>query len=151
MRSAGLLDVSIDEKSVAELGRRSRGTPRIANRLLRRVRDFAQVHSGGVIDIERTLKALTMYEVDDYGLDRLDRAILHALIERFDGGPVGLNTLAMAVGEERETVESVAEPFLVRAGFLMRTPRGRSATAQAWRHLGKKPPATTPGLFDTVE
>ena len=151
LRSAGLLDVSIDEKSVAELGRRSRGTPRIANRLLRRVRDFAQVHSGGVIDIERTLKALTMYEVDDYGLDRLDRAILHALIERFDGGPVGLNTLAMAVGEERETVESVAEPFLVRAGFLMRTPRGRSATAQAWRHLGKKPPATTPGLFDTVE
>jgi len=151
LRSAGLLDVSIDEKSVAELGRRSRGTPRIANRLLRRVRDFAQVHSGGVIDIERTLKALTMYEVDDYGLDRLDRAILHALIERFDGGPVGLNTLAMAVGEERETVESVAEPFLVRAGFLTRTPRGRSATAQAWRHLGKKPPATTPGLFDTVE
>ena len=151
LRSAGLLDVSIDEKSVTELGRRSRGTPRIANRLLRRVRDFAQVHSGGVIDIERTLKALTMYEVDDYGLDRLDRAILHALIERFDGGPVGLNTLAMAVGEERETVESVAEPFLVRAGFLMRTPRGRSATAQAWRHLGKKPPATTPGLFDTVE
>ncbi|MEY3736966.1 MAG: hypothetical protein RLZZ251_682 [Actinomycetota bacterium] len=149
-RSAGLLEVSIDQESVKELGRRSRGTPRIANRLLRRVRDYVQVHGKGAIDISRTMQALSMYEVDDFGLDRLDRAILQALIERFDGGPVGLNTLAMAVGEERETVESVAEPFLVRSGFIMRTPRGRSATAQAWRHLGKTPPAETPGLFDTL-
>ena len=150
-RSAKLLETSIDEASIVELGRRSRGTPRIANRLLRRVRDYSQVHGGGAINLEQTIAALTMYEVDDFGLDRLDRAILLALIERFGGGPVGLNTLAVAVGEERETVEAVAEPFLVRSGFLVRTPRGRSATPQAWRHLGKKPPESAPGLFDTQE
>jgi Holliday junction DNA helicase RuvB len=150
-RSAALLDVSIDDGSIAELGRRSRGTPRIANRLLRRVRDYAQVHGNMKINVELTNAALQMYEVDDYGLDRLDRAILIALIERFDGGPVGLNTLAVAVGEERETVESVAEPFLVRSGFIARTPRGRSATSLAWKHLGKTPPQTAPGLFDTIE
>jgi Holliday junction DNA helicase RuvB len=150
-RSAALLDVSIDDGSIAELGRRSRGTPRIANRLLRRVRDYAQVHGDMKITLELTNAALQMYEVDDYGLDRLDRAILIALIERFDGGPVGLNTLAVAVGEERETVESVAEPFLVRSGFIARTPRGRSATSLAWKHLGKTPPQTAPGLFDTIE
>lgn len=147
-RSASLLEVKIDEESITELGRRSRGTPRIANRLLRRVRDYAQIHSYGAIDFSTTTTALTIYEVDDGGLDRLDRAILRALIERFNGGPVGLTTLAMAVGEERETVESVAEPFLVRAGFILRSPRGRIATAQAWSHLGKTPPATNPGLFD---
>jgi Holliday junction DNA helicase RuvB len=148
-RSAEFLDVKIDDDSIEELGKRSRGTPRIANRLLRRVRDYSQVHGAGVITHQQSLAALKIYEVDDFGLDRLDRAILQALIERFNGGPVGLNTLAMAVGEERETVESVAEPFLVRSGFLLRTPRGRSATPQAWRHLGKTPPLDAPGLFDT--
>ncbi|MEY3093532.1 MAG: Holliday junction branch migration DNA helicase RuvB [Actinobacteria bacterium] len=147
-RSADLLDVQIDQDSIAELGRRSRGTPRIANRLLRRVRDYAQIHNAGGIDFSTTAQALRIYEVDDGGLDRLDRAILSALIERFNGGPVGLTTLAMAVGEERETVESVAEPFLVRSGFILRSPRGRIATPQAWNHLGKTPPPSTPGLFD---
>ena len=150
-RSATLLEVSITKDSVIELGRRSRGTPRIANRLLRRVRDYAQVHGNGAIDIETTRSALTMYEVDDIGLDRLDMSILKALIEQFGGGPVGLNTLAMAVGEERETVESVAEPFLVRSGFMVRSPRGRAATALAWKHLGKTPPAQSLGLFDSPE
>ena len=150
-RSATLLEVSITTESVIELGRRSRGTPRIANRLLRRVRDYAQVHGNGAIDIETTRAALTMYEVDEIGLDRLDTSILKALIEQFGGGPVGLNTLAMAVGEERETVESVAEPFLVRSGFMVRSPRGRAATALAWKHLGKTPPAQSLGLFDSPE
>jgi Holliday junction DNA helicase RuvB len=150
-RSATLLEVSITEESVIELGRRSRGTPRIANRLLRRVRDYAQVHGNGAIDIETTRSALTMYEVDEIGLDRLDTSILKALVEQFGGGPVGLNTLAMAVGEERETVESVAEPFLVRSGFMVRSPRGRAATALAWKHLGKTPPAQSLGLFDSPE
>jgi Holliday junction DNA helicase RuvB len=150
-RSATLLEVSITQDSVIELGRRSRGTPRIANRLLRRVRDYAQVHGNGAIDIETTRSALTMYEVDEIGLDRLDTSILKALVEQFGGGPVGLNTLAMAVGEERETVESVAEPFLVRSGFMVRSPRGRAATALAWKHLGKTPPAQSLGLFDSPE
>jgi Holliday junction DNA helicase RuvB len=150
-RSATLLEVSITKESVIELGRRSRGTPRIANRLLRRVRDYAQVHGNGAIDIETTRSALTMYEVDEIGLDRLDTSILKALVEQFGGGPVGLNTLAMAVGEERETVESVAEPFLVRSGFMVRSPRGRAATALAWKHLGKTPPAQSFGLFDSPE
>lgn len=150
-RSSQLLEVQIDKASVLELGKRSRGTPRIANRLLRRVRDYAQVHNSGLIDASMTAKALEIYEVDDYGLDRLDRAVLRAIVEQFGGGPVGLNTLAMAVGEERETVESVAEPFLVRTGFLQRSPRGRTATALAWRHLGKTPPPQTPGLFDFEE
>ena len=150
-RSATLLEVSITQDSVIELGRRSRGTPRITNRLLRRVRDYAQVHGNGAIDIETTRSALTMYEVDEIGLDRLDTSILKALIEQFGGGPVGLNTLAMAVGEERETVESVAEPFLVRSGFMVRSPRGRAATALAWKHLGKTPPAQSLGLFDSPE
>ncbi len=150
-RSASLLDVAITNESISELGRRSRGTPRIANRLLRRVRDYAQVHGNGAIDIETTRSALTMYEVDEIGLDRLDKSILKALIDQFGGGPVGLNTLAMAVGEERETVESVAEPFLVRSGFMVRSPRGRAATALAWKHLGKTPPAQSLGLFDSPE
>lgn len=150
-RSAALLEVEIDKEAIIELGKRSRGTPRIANRLLRRVRDYAQVHGDKKIDFSLTQSALEMYEVDEIGLDRLDKAILKALIEQFGGGPVGLNTLAMAVGEERETVESVAEPFLVRMGFLLRSPRGRTATAAAWRHLGKTPPAQSLGLFDTEE
>ena len=120
---------------------RSRGTPRIANRLLRRVRDFAQVRADGRITRALARPALELYEVDELGLDRLDRAVLDAICRRFGGGPVGLSTLAISVGEERETVEEVAEPFLVRQGFLMRTPRGRVATAAAWRHLGLTPPA----------
>jgi Holliday junction DNA helicase RuvB len=151
VRSAALLDVTISESAINELGRRSRGTPRIANRLLRRVRDYAQVHGNGAIDLETTQSALTMYEVDEIGLDRLDKSILRALVEQFGGGPVGLNTLAMAVGEERETVESVAEPFLVRSGFMVRSPRGRAATAAAWKHLGKTPPAQSLGLFDSPD
>lgn len=150
-RSSSLLNVDISKDSIAELGKRSRGTPRIANRLLRRVRDYAQVHGDGSINIEITNSALKMYEVDEIGLDRLDKAILRVLIEQFNGGPVGLGTLAMAVGEERETVESVAEPFLVRSGFISRSPRGRTATPAAWRHLGKKAPEVAIGLFDSEE
>lgn len=150
-RSAGLLEVTITEDAAHELGRRSRGTPRIANRLLRRVRDYAQVHGDGAISLDVTTRALEIYEVDQLGLDRLDNAILRALIDQFGGGPVGLSTLAMAVGEERETVESVAEPFLVRSGLIARSPRGRTATAAAWRHLGKIPPPQHQGLFDTTE
>lgn len=150
-RSSSLLNVDISKESIAELGKRSRGTPRIANRLLRRVRDYAQVHGDGSINLEVTNSALKMYEVDEIGLDRLDKAILRVLIEQFNGGPVGLGTLAMAVGEERETVESVAEPFLVRSGFIARSPRGRTATPAAWRHLGKKAPEVEMGLFDSGE
>lgn len=150
-RSSSLLNVDISKDSIAELGKRSRGTPRIANRLLRRVRDYAQVHGDGSINLEVTNSALKMYEVDEIGLDRLDKAILRVLIEQFNGGPVGLGTLAMAVGEERETVESVAEPFLVRSGFIARSPRGRTATPAAWRHLGKKAPEVAMGLFDSGE
>ena len=150
-RSSSLLNVYISKDSIAELGKRSRGTPRIANRLLRRVRDYAQVHGDGSINIDITNSALKMYEVDEIGLDRLDKAILRVLIEQFNGGPVGLGTLAMAVGEERETVESVAEPFLVRSGFISRSPRGRTATPAAWRHLGKKAPEVAIGLFDSEE
>ena len=150
-RSSSLLNVDISKDSIAELGKRSRGTPRIANRLLRRVRDYAQVHGDGSINIDITNSALKMYEVDEIGLDRLDKAILRVLIEQFNGGPVGLGTLAMAVGEERETVESVAEPFLVRSGFISRSPRGRTATPAAWRHLGKKAPELAIGLFDSEE
>jgi Holliday junction DNA helicase RuvB len=135
-RSAGLLEVEIKPPGAAEIASRSRGTPRIANRLLRRVRDYAQVRADGVVDRLAARAALELYEVDDCGLDRLDRGVLDALCRRFGGGPVGLSTLAVAVGEERETVEEVAEPFLVRNGFLARTPRGRVATAAAWRHLG---------------
>jgi len=139
-RAAGLLDVPIASDGAAEIAGRSRGTPRIANRLLRRVRDYAQVRADGVITREIAARALEVYEVDARGLDRLDRAVLHALLRLFGGGPVGLSTLAVAVGEERETVEEVAEPFLVREGLLARTPRGRVATPAAWAHLGLVPP-----------
>jgi holliday junction DNA helicase RuvB len=140
-RSAGLLGVPLDAAGAAEIASRSRGTPRIANRLLRRVRDFAQVRADGVITLGVARAALELYEVDELGLDRLDRAVLDALCVRFDGGPVGISTLAVAVGEERETVEEVAEPFLVRMGFLARTPRGRVATPAAWAHLGLGTPS----------
>ncbi|MGI9196638.1 MAG: Holliday junction branch migration DNA helicase RuvB [Candidatus Nanopelagicales bacterium] len=138
-RSAVLLGVDLDGSGADEISRRSRGTPRIANRLLRRVRDWAQVHGNGRVDLETARRALDLYEVDDLGLDRLDRAVLEAVVRRFGGGPVGLSTLAVAVGEESETVETVAEPFLVRCGFLVRTPRGRQATPAAWAHLGLTP------------
>ncbi len=140
-RSARLLEVRVDAAGAAEIAGRSRGTPRISNRLLRRVRDYAQVRADGGIDREIARRALELYEVDAFGLDRLDRGVLDALCRRFVGGPVGLGTLAVAVGEERETVEEVAEPFLVRSGFLARTPRGRVATPAAWEHLGLQPPA----------
>ena len=143
LRSAALLDVTVTEAGSREIASRSRGTPRIANRLLRRVRDFAEVRADGVVDEQVARRALALYEVDDLGLDRLDRAVLDALCRRFGGGPVGIATVAVAVGEERETVEEVAEPFLVRSGFLARTPRGRIATAAAWQHLGLAPPSET--------
>ena len=148
-RSAALLTLDIDKKAIAEIAGRSRGTPRIANRLLRRVRDYAQVRGENNLTHDDAQKALLMYEVDEKGLDRLDRSVLLALIERFNGGPVGLSTLAIAVGEEIETVESVAEPFLVRNGFMARTPRGRVATALGWEHVGRTPPAGIATLFDT--
>jgi Holliday junction DNA helicase RuvB len=143
-RSAGLLSVSISQESVNEIGSRSRGTPRVANRLLRRVRDYAQVHNNGLVTIKETRSALEMYEVDPLGLDRLDQAVLTAIVSRFNGGPVGLGTLAMAIGEEAETIESLAEPFLVRSGFISRTPRGRTATKAGFAHLGVTPPADLP-------
>ena len=139
-RSAGLLGVALRDDGAAELAGRSRGTPRIANRLLRRVRDYAEVKGNGVVDRAVARAALELYEVDEQGLDRLDRAVLDALIRRYGGGPVGLSTLAVLVGEEAETVEVVAEPFLVRRGLLARTPRGRVATPAAWEHLGLTPP-----------
>ena len=156
-RSARLLGVELTAGGGTEIAGRSRGTPRIANRLLRRVRDFAQVRADGIVTEDVAREALLVYEVDERGLDRLDRAVLQALVGSFGGGPVGVSTLAVAVGEERETVEEVAEPFLVRAGLLARTPRGRIATPAAWAHLGLTPPRGTvgaagaPDLFDDVE
>jgi holliday junction DNA helicase RuvB len=152
-RSASLLGVTLRDDGAAEIASRSRGTPRIANRLLRRVRDFAEVRHDGVVTLEVARAALELYEVDSHGLDRLDRAVLRALVTRFAGGPVGLSTLAVAVGEEAETVEVVAEPFLVREGLMARTPRGRVATPAAWEHLGLTAPEgvslAAPGtLFD---
>jgi holliday junction DNA helicase RuvB len=145
-RSADLLGVELTEDGSAEIAGRSRGTPRIANRLLRRVRDYAQVRADGVVTLPLARSALTLFEVDECGLDRLDRAVLDALCRRFGGGPVGVGTLAVAVGEERETVEEVAEPFLVRSGYLARTPRGRVATPAAWSHLGLATPPRAPFL-----
>ena len=148
-RSAALLGLTIDGKAISEIAGRSRGPPRIANRLLRRVRDFAQVSGSSNLTLAHALEALTIYEVDEKGLDRLDRAVLLALIDRFGGGPVGVSTLAIAVGEEVETVEAVAEPFLVRNGLLARTPRGRVATQAGYLHVGRTPPANSATLFDT--
>jgi len=152
-RSSDLLEIQIDKAAVVEIASRSRGTPRVANRLLRRVRDYAQVNKEKVVQLEHAMAALKIYEVDEIGLDRLDKSVLTALVKNFNGGPVGVSTLAMAVGEEIETIESLAEPFLVRMGFLARTPRGRVATAAGWAHLGIKPPlsaqiGTDTSLFD---
>jgi len=149
-RSAGVLGVQLVPDSLSEIARRSRGTPRIANRLLRRVRDYALVHGeGGSASLADVRAALDLYDVDAIGLDRLDRAVLDALVRRFRGGPVGLSTLAVAVGEEAETVESVVEPYLVRIGFLGRTPRGRIAMPEAYRHLGVAHPEGA-ALFDDL-
>lgn len=134
-RAATLLEFGVDGRALAEIAGRCRGTPRIANRLLRRVRDYVLVH-GTAPDVDAVRAALDLYDVDELGLDRLDRAVMEIILTRFEGGPVGLNTLAVSVGEEAETIESVVEPFLVRIGLITRTPRGRVATASAWRHFG---------------
>ena len=140
-RSASVIGIDLDADERSEIARRSRGTPRIANRLLRRVRDWTLVHGGGEVSLSGVRSALELYDVDAIGLDRLDRAVLDALVQRFRGGPVGLSTLAVAVGEEADTVESVVEPYLVRIGFMGRTPRGRVATPYAYAHLGVPAPA----------
>lgn len=151
-RSAGLLHAEITPDGAAEVARRARGTPRIANRLLRRVRDYAQVKAKGVIDTDIANRALAMLEVDPQGLDLMDRKLLEAIIHKFDGGPVGVDSLAAAIGEERDTIEDVIEPYLIQHGYLQRTPRGRMATSTTWRHLGLTPPksqsALSAELFD---
>lgn len=147
-RNAKLLNADIDALGATEIARRARGTPRIANRLLRRVRDFAQVRANGLISQDTASKALSMLEVDPLGLDIMDRKLLEAIIHKFDGGPVGVESLAAAIGEERDTIEDVIEPYLIQNGFLQRTPRGRMATQTTWRHLGlTPPPAPTSELF----
>ncbi len=153
-RSAAILGVAAEEEGVFEIARRSRGTPRIANRLLRRVRDYAQVKAGGKISRAVTEEALQMLEVDSVGLDKMDCMLVLTLIDKFSGGPVGVETLAAAIGEERDTIEDVYEPFLIQAGFIQRTPRGRVATPQAYAHFGRKPegqkingPKNQPSLF----
>jgi Holliday junction DNA helicase RuvB len=149
-RSAGLLQAPIDEAGATEIARRSRGTPRIANRLLRRVRDYAEVKASGHIDARVADAALTMLDVDPIGLDTMDRRLLEAVIHKFSGGPVGVDNLAAAIGEERETIEDVLEPYLIQQGFLQRTPRGRIASPAAWRHFGLAAPARggSTDLFD---
>ncbi len=146
-RSAGLLKVTIDERGAFEIARRSRGTPRIANRLLRRVRDYAEVKGDGVVRQDVADAALKMLDVDPEGFDVMDRKLLEAVVHRFDGGPVGLDNVAAAIGEESGTIEDVIEPFLIQQGFLQRTPRGRIATLAAYRHLGVAPPQASAGLF----
>lgn len=142
-RSAHILGVELDVEGAAEIARRARGTPRIANRLLRRVRDYAEVKADGKVDKTVAARALDMLKVDSYGFDNMDRNLLSTIIEKFEGGPVGVENLAAAIGEERDTIEDVIEPYLIQQGFLMRTPRGRVATANAYRHLGLKPPSNT--------
>ena len=139
-RSAQIMGVGLDEEGALEIARRARGTPRIANRLLRRVRDYAEVKADGKIDIIVAAKALDMLKVDSYGFDNMDRNLLTTIIDKFSGGPVGVENLAAAIGEERDTIEDVIEPYLIQQGFLMRTPRGRVATPNAYRHLGLTPP-----------
>jgi Holliday junction DNA helicase RuvB len=147
-RSAGILGIPMEEEGGAEIARRSRGTPRIANRLLRRVRDFAQIKGNGVIDPRLADLALNRLEVDHCGFDHMDRRLLLTLIDKFAGGPVGLETLAAAIGEEKETIEDVIEPFLLQQGYLNRTPRGRVATPLAYRHFDRSPlPGSAPLLF----
>ncbi|HXP36461.1 MAG TPA: Holliday junction branch migration DNA helicase RuvB [Solirubrobacteraceae bacterium] len=140
-RSAGILEISLEDEGAVAIAARSRGTPRVANRLLKRVRDFAEVRMEGVVTAQAAQRALEMLEVDELGLDRLDREILHTICVKFEGGPVGLSTLAVAVGEEQDTIEDVYEPYLLKEGLIKRTPRGRTATAAAFLHLGLEPPA----------
>jgi Holliday junction DNA helicase RuvB len=147
-RSAGILDVRIDAGGSREMAARARGTPRIANRLLRRVRDYAEVRADGLVNANVARDALDFLEVDRKGFDALDRRLLSAIVRHFDGGPVGVDSLAAAIGEERGTIEDVIEPFLIQQGFLKRTPRGRVATARAWQHIGLAPPAGGTDLFE---
>ena len=150
-RSAGILEVAIDDAGAQEIAARSRGTPRIANRLLRRVRDYAEVRADGRITHDTARRALDMLNVDEHGFDMMDRKLLLTIIQKFDGGPVGADSLAAAIGEERDTIEDVIEPYLIQQGFLMRTPRGRMATRNAWLHFGLEPPRQrpdAPDLFD---
>jgi Holliday junction DNA helicase RuvB len=146
-RSAGIINVRIDEEAAVEIARRSRGTPRIANALLRRIRDFAQVKGSGEIDIEITKYGLKALNIDQHGLDEMDNRILSAIIDKFNGGPVGLTTISTAVGEESGTIEEVYEPFLIKEGYLKRTPRGREATEHAYKHLGKQFGHNLPGTL----
>jgi holliday junction DNA helicase RuvB len=146
-RSARILDVAIDDEGAVAIAARARGTPRVANRLLKRVRDYAQVRSEGAIDEDVATMALELLEVDREGLERIDREILRTIVEKFDGGPVGLSTLAVAVGEEQDTLEDVYEPYLLQSGLIKRTPRGRVATARAWEHLGIEPESDRSRLF----
>jgi Holliday junction DNA helicase RuvB len=146
-RSAGLLHVPTDDAGGFEIARRARGTPRIANRLLRRVRDYADVKGSGEITLEIANRALAMLDVDPQGFDLMDRKLLEAVIHRFDGGPVGLDNIAASIGEERETIEDVIEPYLIQQGYLQRTPRGRIATLAAYRHLGVAPPSRDGDMF----
>jgi len=148
-RSAGLLKAPIVDDGAAEIARRSRGTPRIANRLLRRVRDYADVKGTGRIDMDIAQRALAMLDVDPQGFDVMDRKLLEAVIHRFDGGPVGLDNVAASIGEERDTIEDVIEPYLIQQGYLQRTPRGRIATLAAYRHLGVLPPSSAGTLFES--
>jgi len=147
-RSAGILGVSVDAGGAQEIARRARGTPRIANRLLRRVRDYAQVKASGNVDTAIADAALDLLHVDRHGLDVMDRKLLNTIMDKFDGGPVGLDNVAAAIGEESGTLEDVIEPYLIQQGLLMRTPRGRVATPAAYRHFGLKPPAAGTGAGD---
>ncbi|MBU1190747.1 MAG: Holliday junction branch migration DNA helicase RuvB [Gammaproteobacteria bacterium] len=156
LRSAGILGVDMTPEGAQELAKRSRGTPRIANRLLRRVRDYAQVKGDGLVDADIAVRAMDLLRVDHHGFDMMDRTLLSAVIDKFDGGPVGIDSIAAAIGEERGTIEDVLEPYLIQQGFLMRTARGRVATRKAYLHLGLSPPAgpadaNTPMLFDEPE
>ena len=148
IRSAGILKTEIDDSGAHEIARRSRGTPRIANNLLRRIRDFAQVKGDGTVNAEIAKYGLEALQVDEYGLDEMDNRILSTIIEKFSGGPVGITTIATAVGEETGTLEEVYEPYLIQEGFIKRTPRGREATPKAYEHLNIKPPKNQGGLFD---
>ena len=148
LRAAKILDVLIEPEGAKEIARRARGTPRIANRLLRRARDFAEVKADGQLTENVAARALDMLNVDVNGFDVMDRKLLLAVIQKFDGGPVGVDSISAAIGEERGTIEDVLEPYLIQQGFLMRTPRGRMATQAAWRHFGLEPPAANPGVQD---
>lgn len=147
MRSGKILGTAIDESGASEIAQRSRGTPRIANRLLRRVRDFAEVKSDGTVNLEAASQALDMLNIDKHGFDQMDRRLLMTMIEKFEGGPVGIDSLAAAISEERDTLEDVIEPYLIQQGFIMRTPRGRVVTQYAYRHFGIKPSTQAQDLF----